>query len=121
MMFERVESAGRPGAFKTLSDKARQLTGDPNSPLPPAGRNIYGALVSGGQADIFITYCTNAKLAAAEVPTLQVVEVPARINVNADYGLTRTLDAVPLAVDFMNFLLGGEGQSILARHGFSPA
>jgi len=121
MMFERIEEAGRPGAFKTLSEKARQLTGGPNSPPAPTGRNLYGALVSGGQADIFITYCTNAKVAAAEVPTLQVVAVPARINVSADYGVTRTLDAVPRAADFIDFLLGREGQSILARHGFSPA
>ena len=121
MMFERVESTGRPGAFKALSEKARQLTGGPRSPPPPTGRNVYGALVSGGQADIFITYCTNAKVASAEVPTLRVVEVPAPINVSADYGVTRTVDAAPLAADFVDFLLGREGQSILARHGFSPA
>jgi molybdate transport system substrate-binding protein len=121
MMFERIEEAGSPGAFKTLSEKARQLTGSPKLPPPPAGRNAYAALVSGGQADIFITYCTNAKAAAAEVPTLRVVDVPARINVSADYGVTRTLDAVPLAADFVSFLLGREGQSILARHGFAPA
>ena len=121
MMFERVEKAGRSGAFKTLSEKARQLTGGPTSPPAPSGRNVYAALVSGGQVDIFITYCTNAKAAAAEVPALQVVEVPAQINVSADYGVTRTTDAVPLAADFISFLLGREGQSILARHGFAPA
>ena len=121
VMFERVEETGKPGAFKVLAEKARQLTGGPNSPPPPTGRNVYGALVSGGQADIFITYCTNAKVASTEVPSLQVVEVPAKINVNADYGVTRTVDAAPLAADFVNFLLGREGQSILARHGFSPA
>jgi len=121
MMFERIEQHGRVGAYKTLAGKALQLTGGLNSPSPPAGRNIYAALVASGQADIFITYCTNATLASAEQPTLQVVRVPGPINVSADYGVTRTLDAPPLATHFVDFLLGADGQTILARHGFSPA
>jgi molybdate transport system substrate-binding protein len=38
-MFERIEPAGNPGAFKVLADKALQLPGGPNSPAPPADRN----------------------------------------------------------------------------------
>ena len=31
-----------------------------------------------GQADVFLTYCTNAVAARREVPRLQVVALPAR-------------------------------------------
>jgi ABC-type molybdate transport system substrate-binding protein len=120
MMFERIEQQGRAGAYKTLAGKALQLTGGPNSPSAPPGRNVYAALVASGQADIFITYCTNATLAAAEQPMLRVVRVPETINVSADYGVTETLDATPLAAQFVDFLLAKEGQAILAHHGFSP-
>ena len=63
-LFERVERSGarRPGG-PLLADKALQLTGGPNSPPPPAGRNVYGMLVATGQADVFLTYCTNAVVA----------------------------------------------------------
>lgn len=48
-MFERIEKQGRSGAYKALSEKALQLTGGPSSARPPAGENVYGALVAGGQ------------------------------------------------------------------------
>src|SRR5262249_18287387 len=56
-LFEKVERTGAApaGSAKALSDKALQLTGGPNSPAPPAGRNVYGMLVASGQADVFLT------------------------------------------------------------------
>jgi len=122
-MFERIESNDpqkRAGAFAALSGKALQLTGGPNSPPPPADRNVYGELVAQGRADIFITYCTNASLALAEQPQLRVVAVPAAINVSASYGVAVTGDAPPAADAFADFLLGAAGQALLARQGFSP-
>lgn len=121
-MFERIESndpRGRAGAFAALSGKALQLTGGPNSPPPPADRNVYGALVAQGQADVFITYCTNASLALAEQPQLRVVAVPAAINVSASYGVAVSDGAPPAADAFADFMLGAAGQALLARHGFS--
>lgn len=120
LMFERIEQQGRVGAYLALSRKALQLTGGPNSPAPPAGRSAYGALVADGQADIFITYCTNATLARAERPELGTVAVPAAINVSADYGVATTVGAAAHAQSFVAFMLAPAGQAILARHGFSP-
>lgn len=40
-----------------------------------------------GQADLFLTYCTNAA-AAPEVPRLQVVQLPPNLQVGAAYGWT---------------------------------
>jgi molybdate transport system substrate-binding protein len=51
----------RPGASAALERKALQLTGGPNSPTAPPGRALYGMLVAEGKADLFLTYCTNAR------------------------------------------------------------
>jgi molybdate transport system substrate-binding protein len=120
MVFERIEQQGRRGAFKQLADKALQLTGGPNSPPPPQGRNVYGELVAHGRADVFLTYCTNATLARAEQPGLRSVAVPPAINVSADYGVVPLRDAAPQAQRFIDFLLGPSAQAVLARSGFAP-
>jgi molybdate transport system substrate-binding protein len=120
-MFERIEQQpGRAGAFERLSRKALQLTGGPNSPPPPADRNVYGVLVTSGQADVFITYCTNASVAMAEAPALRMLRLPDAINVSASYGVATLRDAPPAADAFVAHLLGAAGQAVLAREGFTP-
>lgn len=121
MVFERIEQQGRRGAFKQLADKALQLTGGPNSPPPPPGRNVYGELVAQGHADVFLTYCTNATVARAEQPSLRSVVLPAAINVSADYGVAPIQGAAPPAQRFIEYLLSPPAQAILARSGFAPA
>ena len=118
-MFERIERQGRPGAFKTLADKALQLTGGPTSPPQPPGRNAYGALMAAGQADVFITYCTNAVVAQAEEPGLRRIELPTAANVSASYGITVMNGAPDAAGEFVAFLLGPAGQRLLAQRGFA--
>lgn len=120
-MFEKLEATGStgPGSAEALKRKALQLTGGPNSPKPPAGRNVYGDLVASGQADAFITYCTNASAARREHPQLQVLAVPAAVNVSAVYGLVLLNPATPPAQAYAQFLLGPQGQAVLAAHGFS--
>jgi ABC-type molybdate transport system substrate-binding protein len=120
MVFERIEQQGRRGAFKQLADKSLQLTGGPNSPPPPAGRNVYAELVAQGRADVFITYCTNATVARAEQPSLRAVAVPQAINVSADYGVAPVRGAGPQARRFIDYLLSPGAQAILVRRGFAP-
>jgi molybdenum ABC transporter molybdate-binding protein len=119
-MFARIgRSAGAAaGAQAALEAKALQLTGGPNSPQPPSGRNVYGVLVAEGQADVFITYCTGTVVAAAEQPGLQSVDIPAAINVTADYGLAVRQGAPAAAQAFADYLLSPAGQAVLQRHGF---
>src|SRR5262249_26260484 len=83
-VFRRAD-AQRPGAFATLSHKALQLTGGSASVAAPAGRSLYGMLVSQGRADIFLTYCTNALAAARENPGQRVIALPDNLAVGADY------------------------------------
>ena len=118
-MFERIDKNGWPGARKVLADKALQLTGGPNSPPPPKDRNVYGAIMAAGQADVFITYCTNAVVARREVPALSIIDLPPAVNVSASYGVSVMNGAAPMGRDFVRFLLSPEGQALLARHGFA--
>ena len=120
-MFERIESSGAAGAGSaaTLKAKAMQLTGGPNSPQPPAGRNLYGMLVDEGKVDVFITYCTNAAEAKLQSTSLQVVAIPDAINVSAVYGIATVRPAGPAAKAFVNFVTSSSGQKVLAAYGFS--
>lgn len=121
-MFERIEKSGAApaGAVERLKAKALQLTGGPDSPPPPADRNVYGVLVSSGQADVFITYCTNAATARKEAPQLQTLPIPDSINVFASYGLVVMRPASPGARQFADFMLGAVSQRRLADFGFLP-
>jgi molybdenum ABC transporter molybdate-binding protein len=109
----------RPGAFAALEKKALQLVGGPNSPTAPPGRALYGMLMAEGKADIFLTYCTNAREAQAQNPGQQVVTLPDELAVGADYGLTVLAGASPQAYQFAMFVLSPDGQRILAKHGFT--
>jgi molybdenum ABC transporter molybdate-binding protein len=115
----RKADALRPGAFTALSHKALQLTGASTSATAPAGRSLYGMLVNQGRADIFLTYCTNALEAAKENPGQRVIALPDNLAVGADYGLTVMTTASPAAYRFAMFILSGDGQRILANHGFA--
>lgn len=118
-MFERVEKSGVAGAAATLSAKALQLTGGPNSPPPPADRSVYGVLVAQGAADLFLTYRTNAVAAVHEQPGQRSVPVPEAINLSASYGVTVLNGAPDEARRFVDFLLSPAGQAVLAQHGFA--
>ena len=115
----RKADAIRPGAFAALEKKALQLMGGANSMTPPPGRAVYGWHIAEGRADIFLNYCTAAAGAAAENPGQQVVALPDTLAVGADYGLTAMNGAAPAAWRFALFVMSGEGQRILAQHGFA--
>ena len=118
-LYQRAEKV-RSGAQAALEKKALRLTGGPDSPPPPKGRSVYGMLVERGDADVFLTYCTNALEAKREVPALTVVQVPEALAVGADYGLTLIKGARPGAERFARYVLSAPGQEILSRYGFSP-
>jgi len=117
-VFAKAEAL-QPGAQAKLEAKALQLTGGPASEKAPEGRNTYGWVMEQGRADIFLTYCTNAVLAKAEVPALQIVALPQDLGVGADYGLIVLEGASPAAWRFAFFILSPEGQAVLARYGFT--
>lgn len=115
--FRKIDAL-RPGAFVTLEKKALTLVGGPTSAPPPMDRVVYGALLAENKADIFLAYCTLAKVAVVENPGQTLIELPQAIAVGADYGLTVMDGAAPAAYRLAMFILSPEGQAILARHGF---
>jgi ABC-type molybdate transport system substrate-binding protein len=116
-LFARAE-AQRPGARAALEAKALLLTGGPDSPQPPPGRDPYAWQFERNAADIFLAYCTGAVLARRAMPSLHQVELPPALAVGADYGLILLSDR-PEAARLALFILSPAGQAVLARHGFA--
>lgn len=116
-LFQKA-GAARAGAHAALNAKALQLTGGPASPAAPAGRNLYAWVMEQRQADVFLTYCTNAVAAQKERNSLQVVQMPPTLQVSAAYGLTVRREAGAPASAFAKALVADPAQAILARYGF---
>jgi len=108
----------QPGATARLQAKALQLTGGADSPKPPTGRGTYAWVMDQGQADVFLTYCTNAVSAQKEVPRLKIVEIPSALQVGAAYGVTVRTGAPPAADAFLRALLAPPAQAVFNRFGF---
>jgi ABC-type molybdate transport system substrate-binding protein len=102
-----------------LVERLRDANVRVGTSTPKADRNVYAALMASGQADVFITCCTNAVAAQAEEPTLRRIEVRAAASVPARCGVTVMNGASPDAGLFVAFLLGPAGQPPLAKGGFS--
>ena len=118
-LFERAERM-LPGAFALLDAKALKLIGGAGSPEPPADRPAYVAVLAQRKADIFLTYHTNAILAAREVQGARVVTIPETLAVGASYALTALNEGPPAASRFALYVLSKPGQTILHRYGFTP-
>lgn len=116
-LFRKADAIHR-GAYAELSAKALTLTGGPDSPPAPPGRGTYAWLMEQGQADVFLTYCTNATASRREVPRLQVVQLPPELQVSAAYALTVRSGAPQAARDFARFVLSAPAQAVFARLGF---
>ena len=116
-LFRKADTIQK-GSFKTLSGKALQLTGGPNSEQAPEGRNQYGWVMGEKKANLFLTYCTNAVLARNEVQTLKIIRIPEELSVGADYGLFVRNAAPNEAWKVAMYILSPEGQKILREYGF---
>ena len=77
------------------------------------------AKVELGEADAGIVYGSDVSPSVA--PNLATIEIPARLNIVAEYpiALTREVSNGALAEAFVAFLLSEEGQAVLRRFGFS--
>lgn len=119
-LFHKADAI-RPGSFETLSGKALQPTGGPDSEKAPEGRNQYGWVMSEKRADVFLTYCTNAVLARKDAQSLKIVRIPEALSVGADYGLLVRNGAPAEAWRLAMYILSPKGQKILNAYGFEAA
>jgi molybdate transport system substrate-binding protein len=109
----------RPGAQRMLESKALKLVGAADSPQPPGGRSAYAWHIAEQRADLFVTYCTNAVAARAEMPTLAQYPLPEAMSVHAEYGMALLEGAPPEAGRLFAHILSPAGQRRLAAHGFA--
>jgi len=119
-LFGKAEAL-RVGATQVLREKAQQLTGGPQSAQAPSGRNPYAWVMSQGNVDVFVTYCTNAKSAQKDTPALKIMAIPQALQVSASYGMTLRANASSAAQQFAQALMQADAQAIFARYGFSSA
>jgi molybdate transport system substrate-binding protein len=119
-LFDRIERNGVDGARAWLEAKAVQIVGGSMAPPPPESRlgSAYARLLGRGQADIVLSYRTDATEAVRENPALRVVEVPRAIEVGAHHGVTLLAGSDASAREFVDFLLGERAQALLAARGF---
>jgi molybdate transport system substrate-binding protein len=118
-IFHRVE-AQRPGAFKTLSEKAQQLVGGPAAKPAVNGRSPLLVALDEHQIDLFVYYCSGARDIVKASSNYKSVELPPELSVGPEYGLTVSRKAQPGAADFAMYLLSPQGQATLKAFGFLP-
>jgi molybdate transport system substrate-binding protein len=71
-----------------------------------------------GEADASIVYVSDA----VAVPELQRIEIPADVNVLAEYPIAPLVESTnpEMAKQFIDFVLSPNGQAILKKWGFTP-
>jgi molybdate transport system substrate-binding protein len=117
-VFARADAL-RPGAGKTLADKALHLVGGPSTMVPVEGRSPSATIFLGNHADLFLYYCSSASGLLKEVPDLTNLPLPETLEVHPVYGMT-VLSGDPAAARFALFVLSQKGQAVLAKFGFEP-
>lgn len=115
-MFRKIDAA-MPGAFAKLDAKAKRLTGAEVNPAET--RAAYARILVEKQADVFVTYCTNARSAQKIEATITYVTVPDEFNVVANYSIGIAPNAPESAREFLRFVLSERARSTLTALGFS--
>ncbi len=118
-MFQKADLQ-RPGSRATLEGKALKIGNVPGSlSIPPSATNAVVWLFQERRVDVFLSYCTGAAAATAQLPGITAISLPPALAVEANYGLTVLSGAnKDLAGQFALYILSPAGQKILAQHGF---
>ncbi len=114
-VFDLIE-AKHPGMGAALKARARQLVGGRNSPPTPPGKSA-GYLITDGEADLMMSYYSNARLLAVD-PAFAIVEIPTEFAPKVEYGLGVRVKALDEARQLRDFTLSDRGQDILESAGF---
>ncbi len=115
-LFDNIEHQ-HIGVGEQLKRKARMLVGGHDSLPVPAGELAAKWLIEHQCAELFIGYRSYAPR-LQQVSALQLFEIPAPYNVQAEYALAQISDA---AQPFAAFLTSTSAQAILQAHGFQAA
>jgi molybdate transport system substrate-binding protein len=118
-LFHRID-AQRANAFETLSRKAQQLFGGTTTSAPVNGRHRLLVALDDGEIDLFVYYCSGAKSLISASSKYQMVELPPKLAVGPEYGLTVSKKAAPGVAEFAMYVLSPRGQATLKSYGFVP-
>ena len=118
-MFRKIDTLRR-GAFDTLSTKAQQLFGGPNTAAPVNGRPRLLVALDDHEIDLFVYYCSGAQQIVRESSKYKSVALPPELSVGPEYGLTVSRKASPEAADFAMYLLSPQAQATLKSFGLIP-
>jgi ABC-type molybdate transport system substrate-binding protein len=117
-VFDKADAI-KPGAGRTLADKALHLLGAPGTMTPRPGHSVVASIFLENRADALIYYCSGAADLIAEVPDLVSAPLPASLDVRPIYGLGVLSDR-PEAARLALFILSDKGQALLAKAGLTP-
>ncbi len=118
-MFHKIDAL-RPSSFAILDKKAQQIVGGPTNNVNVGGKDPVVAAFAERRVDLFVGYCSGAKRLLAQLPQLQVAEVPRELAAGPEYGLAVLKGSDPRTPDFALFVLSPSGQQIFADYGFAP-
>ncbi|TPM28293.1 substrate-binding domain-containing protein [Mesorhizobium sp. B2-3-4] len=118
-IFRRIDQA-RPGSFALLDAKAQKLVGGSETSNTPGRYDPIAAALAAGTAHVFLGYRTGLKGLAQETEGVDIVEIPASVNVVPEYGLATLEGCAPAGKALALFILSSVGQAILRDFGFLP-
>ncbi len=118
-IFRRFEEHAT-GSFRILDAKALKLVGGSETVATSGPYGPVADALAAGTADVFLGYLTGMQRLAAEVPEVEIVQIPAAVNVVPEYALTAINDCRPAALSFALFIMSGSGQKLLQEFGFKP-
>ncbi len=114
-MFRNIDKA-QSGAFATLDAKAKKLTGAEVNPNET--QSAYARILTAKQADVFVSYCTNATTAQQQNPAITYVRVPTEFDVISNYSIGIAPGASESARNFLRFILSERARPVLRSLGF---
>ncbi|MCC7047259.1 MAG: substrate-binding domain-containing protein [Alphaproteobacteria bacterium] len=118
-LFQRLDAI-RPGANAALRGRAIVISESVLGRPLASGEDLASALLKDGRMKLHVSYCTTARRLAAQVPGLEITGLPDQLRVGPAYGLAVLKGARAGAEDLALFVLGEQGQQVLAKYGFTP-
>ena len=113
-LFRNLEKI-HPGAYAALDAKAIRLLGP--QPIRAESALPFPEIFRRHQADVFVSYCSNAVATARALTGVTFERFPELINVAAIYGIGVSKTASPEANAFVSYAVGIKGRRIFARYG----
>lgn len=118
-IFRRIEQV-RPGAFGILDAKAMKLVGASETAPTPRPYDPVANGLANASIDVFLGYLTGLRSLVAELPGVEIVDIPSQVNVVPEYGLVALDNCRPEALSFALFVMSAAGQLLLQQFGFMP-